>query len=262
MTHAGTTPSAEVVIAALHNSHERLRKLVEPLTDDELGGQSYDTEWSNAQVLSHMGSGTDVFTLFLKAGLDGEPGPGMDAIRPIWDRWNAKAPADQARDSVSASAAFIDQLDALDDERRAAWRVDMFGEVRTIPIIARMRLSELALHTWDFAVALDPTETLPADAVELLIDTLAPIAGYMKSRPEQPIVAAVTTHDPVRHFVVRADADGVVLETADQPAPGQLRLPAEAFVRLIYGRLDTAHTPPFETGDVNLDTLRALFPGF
>jgi uncharacterized protein (TIGR03083 family) len=263
MTGASPSPSAPIVIAALHGSHERLRKLVEPLTDDELRGQSYDTEWSIAQVLSHMGSGTDVFSLFLQAGLDGDAGPGIDAIRPIWDRWNAKTPAEQARDAVLASAAFIDRLDALDDEQRAAWQIDMFGEVRTIPILARMRLSELALHTWDVAVALDPTTTLPQDAVELLVDTVAPIARYMKSRPEQPVVAALVTHDPVRSFVVRADADGVVLETASgQPSGQPLRLPAEAFIRLIYGRLDAAHTPAIETGDVDLDVLRALFPGF
>src|SRR5450432_2016766 len=182
MTDASTTPSAEVVIAALHNSHERLRKLVEPLTDDELGGQSYDTEWSNAQVLSHMGSGTDVFTLFLHAGLKNEPGPGIDAIRPIWDRWNAKTPADQARDAVLASAAFIAQLDAMDDEQRAAWQIDMFGEVRTIPILARMRLSELAFHPWDVAVPPDPPATLPQAAFEFLVDPVPPSARYMKTR--------------------------------------------------------------------------------
>jgi uncharacterized protein (TIGR03083 family) len=263
MTDISPTPSAEVFIAALHNAHERLRKLVEPLTDDELRGQSYDTEWSLAQVLSHMGSGTDVFSLFLQAGLDGETGPGIDAIRPIWDRWNAKTPADQARDAVLASATFIGQLDALDDEQRAGWQIDMFGEVRTIPILARMRLSELAVHTWDVAVALDPTATLPPDAVELLVDTVAPIARYMKSRPEQPIVAALVTHDPVRSFEVRADSDGVVLEPTDRPPSERpLRLSAEAYIRLIYGRLDAAHTPAIETGDVDLDVLRALFPGF
>lgn len=261
MTDASPTPSAEVFIAALHDAHERLRKLVEPLTDDELHGQSYDTEWSNARVLSHMGSGTEVFELFFRAGLEGTPGPGIEEIRPIWDRWNAKTPADQARDAVLASAAFVDQLDALNDEQRAAWQVDMFGEVRTTAVLARMRLSEQVVHTWDVAVALDPTATLPQDAVELLVDTVAPLAGYMKSRPELPIAAAIVTHDPVRSFVVRADSDGVVLETG-KLAGEPLRLSAEAFIRLIYGRLDAAHTPALQAGDVDLDVLRALFPGF
>ena len=36
--------------------------------------------------------------------------------------------------------------------------------------------------------------------------------------------------------------------------------PAEAFVRLVYGRLDPAHTPPVDDGDV-LDALRPVFTG-
>ena len=43
---------------------------------------------------------------------------------------------------------------------------------------------------------------------------------------------------------------------------GADRLPAEAFIRLLYGRMDEAHTPPAESAGVELDELRPLFPGF
>ena len=36
----------------------------------------------------------------------------------------------------------------------------------------------------------------------------------------------------------------------------------EAFVRLIYGRMDEAHTPPVGSTGVELDELRQIFPGF
>jgi hypothetical protein len=42
----------------------------------------------------------------------------------------------------------------------------------------------------------------------------------------------------------------------------ELRLPAEAFLRLVYGRLDREHTPPADDNAVDLDQLRAAFPGF
>ena len=42
----------------------------------------------------------------------------------------------------------------------------------------------------------------------------------------------------------------------------ELRLPAEALIRLVYGRLDEAHTPPAETAGVELDELRQIFRGF
>ena len=40
-----------------------------------------------------------------------------------------------------------------------------------------------------------------------------------------------------------------------------VEIPAEAFVRLIYGRLDEEHTPAEVTGDV-VNSLRTVFPGF
>ena len=77
---------------------------------------------------------------------------------------------------------------------------------------------------------------------------------------------SVLTSDPAREFVLDVGPEGVSL----QPAPAgaqtdaQLRLPAEAFIRLVYGRLDPDHTPPGVdiSGPVDLDDLRAVFPGF
>jgi hypothetical protein len=69
----------------------------------------------------------------------------------------------------------------------------------------------------------------------------------------------VITSDPERRFVLRT-GEAVTLAPSDGDAgPQELRLPAEAFLRLVYGRLDPAHTPSAE-GD--LADLRPLFPGF
>jgi MDMPI C-terminal domain len=43
----------------------------------------------------------------------------------------------------------------------------------------------------------------------------------------------------------------------------EVTMPAEALVRLAYGRLDPAHTPASVTGsESDLATLRSIFPGF
>jgi hypothetical protein len=73
----------------------------------------------------------------------------------------------------------------------------------------------------------------------------------------------VATSDPKRHFLLET-GEKVSLTPADHhdtPLP-KLVLPAEALIRLVYGRLDPVHTPPVETTDVDLDELRAVFPGF
>jgi hypothetical protein len=66
-----------------------------------------------------------------------------------------------------------------------------------------------------------------------------------------------------------------LLDVAEQvtlapwPGPGgtgsaaQITLPAEAMLRLVYGRLDPGHTPTAATaGGPGLDQVRAVFPGF
>ena len=59
-------------ISALRHSHDRLQALVDPLGQDQLKQRSYASEWSIAQVLSHLGSGAEIFGLFLEAGLAGQ----------------------------------------------------------------------------------------------------------------------------------------------------------------------------------------------
>jgi hypothetical protein len=46
------------------------------------------------------------------------------------------------------------------------------------------------------------------------------------------------------------------------PATSSVRMPAEALIRLVYGRLDPDHTPSTVTTEgIDLDALRATFPG-
>ena len=88
-------PSPQVLIAALRHSHERLASLVRAVSEDFLTSRSYCTDWSVAQVLSHLGSGAEIALMMLDSALSGEP---MDrsGFAPIWDAWNAKTPAQQA----------------------------------------------------------------------------------------------------------------------------------------------------------------------
>jgi hypothetical protein len=125
-----------------------------------------------------------------------------------------------------------------------------------------MRVGEHAVHTWAVAVALDPAATVAPDAVGLLIDTLGPLAARTGKPDGKQRRVRVVTSDPKRQFVLET-GEAVSLEESDgEPGLPELRLPAEAFVRLVYGRLDPAHTPPVEADGVDLDELRAIFPGF
>ena len=252
-------------INALRNSHDKLQAVVEPLDASQLEQLSYASEWSIAQVLSHLGSQAEIFELFLDAGLTGQDPPGMDAFGPIWEVWNAKSPQAQASDALSADEVTTVRFESMDAAEQARLRLKVFGMDGDITTLARMRLGEHALHTWDVLVAVDPAATVAPDAVALLIDSLDQLIGRTGKPDGKPRTVHVTTSDPERHFILET-GDAVTLVAADDeaPEPGlpELRLPAEAFIRLIYGRLDADHTPPVESTGVELDELRPLFPGF
>ncbi len=256
----------EIVLAALRSSHARLAAVAGPLTADEVTDPSYCDEWTIAQVLSHLGSGAEIFGLLLDAGLRGEDAPGPDQYQEIWSRWNGKSPQDQARDSIAADGAFLDRLAAVDPAARETWRLTFFGGERGLGDLARMRLGEHALHTWDIAVARDGKATVTGDAVELILDTLPGFASMIGKPASEPLRVRVTTYDPERRFQLDAGPDGVSLSPAGPgplpPGGAELRLPAEAFVRLVYGRLGEDDPARVEAAHVEPDTLRGIFPGF
>jgi uncharacterized protein (TIGR03083 family) len=260
MTESGTAPW----ISALRHSHERLRANVEPLGPGRLTQLSYCSGWSIAEVVSHIGSQSEIFELWLDAGLSGREPPGRDVFAPIWDKWNAKSPQAQAADGLAADLAALERFGSLDAGQLARLRLQLFGMDLDAAGLARMRLSEHAIHTWDVAVALDPEATVSPDAVALLID----MAGRFMARAAKPDgkqrTVRVLTSGPDREFILETGEAVTLAPAGDQaPEPGsaELRLPAEAFIRLVYGRLDPAHTPPAQATGVDLDELRQMFPG-
>jgi uncharacterized protein (TIGR03083 family) len=249
-------------IEALRHSHDTLQAVAGPLDADQLRRQSYDTEWSIAQVLSHIGSQSEIFGLFLDAGLSGQDAPGPEAFGPIWESWNGKSPQDQAADALRADEALIARLESLDDDEHKRFRLSVFGMDLDTAAFARMRLGEHAVHTWDVAVALDPAATLAPDAVGLLVDTLGQLVARAGKPGGPQRRLHVSTSSPVRHFTLETGEKVTLTPSEYTEGLPELALPAEALIRLVYGRLDPAHTPPVETRRADLDGLRQVFPGF
>jgi uncharacterized protein (TIGR03083 family) len=253
-------------IATLRNSCDRLASLVSPLTPEQLRGPAYPTEWSIAQVLSHLGSGAEISLLNLPAALgQGEPAD-RDAFPPIWDAWNAKSPDDQAADGLSSDEKYVRALEQLSDDDLTGISLSLFGMTLDSVGLIRLRLGEHALHTWDVAVSLDPAARVCSDAVELLIDNVPPfLAPRLGRPPDVPFRTRIRTSSPERDYLLVA-ADPISM--ADWPGDGggadsEVRMPSEALLRLAYGRLDPGHTPVEVTADeADLERLRKIFPGF
>jgi uncharacterized protein (TIGR03083 family) len=255
-----TVTDAQPWVSALRASHERLSGLVAGLDSEGLRAQSYDTEWTIADVLSHLGSGAEIHLLNINAGATGGAPPAREEFQEIWDSWNAKTPDDQAADSVVANETLVSRVESLSPAERDSFSVMMFGRPMDLAGVLGMRLGEHSLHTWDVAVALDPAERIAPDAVGLLIGTLAPMSGYFAKKAEDAKVIAVTTTNPERAFTLDTGGVTVTPGAAGDTATATLEMPAEVFLRLLTGRVDDASE--LTASGVTLAELKAVFPGF
>jgi uncharacterized protein (TIGR03083 family) len=256
-------PPVQDWISALRASHERFRSLVADLDANALQSPSYDTEWTLAPVVSHIGSGAEIFTLFLEAALAGTDAPTIETMHPIWDTWNARSSVEQRDEALAADEALVARFEATTDSEREKTRMSLFGMDLDLSAIARLRLAEAAVHTWDIAVAADPGATVAADSVALLVAGLGQTAALSGKPGPEPFTVLMVTADPDGAYLISAgEAVHIEATTASATADGTVALPAEAYLRLVYGRLDPEHTPAVsESGARGLADLRQVFRG-
>lgn len=258
----GMEQGAKEAIAALRRSHDELATFIEELEAEDLERPSAASEWTVAQVLSHLGSAADIGLNTLTTGK-----ADRDAAPPIWDRWNAMAPREQANGFVAADARFVEALEALDDDALAKKKIDLGYLPAPVDIgfVVKMRLSEVGLHRWDVEVAFDPAATVAEYVVPFVLENLPMFAGFFAKPASRTGRVAVETTDPTHSYVLEVRDDGATLsEGSDGSTDTRIGLPAEALLRLTGGRLVPDHTPPSVKveGKLSLDDLRRVFPGY
>jgi uncharacterized protein (TIGR03083 family) len=258
---------ADQTIAALRATHDELAATVTPLSPAQLAGPSGASEWSIAQVLSHLGSGAEITLASLRVGLGNEPAPGDTFNQSVWDRWNALSEQDQATGSLQADALLVEALEELTPEQRA----DLQIEVGFLPFplsvasFAAMRLNEATLHSWDVRIALEPQAVLSDESATLLAEHFAGELGFLLGFLGK---AEVLTNGAVVDFTGSdfglTITESVAASSTVSAPTATFSGPTESVIRLISGRLTPAHTPESVavTGDVTLDDLRRVFPGF
>jgi uncharacterized protein (TIGR03083 family) len=260
------TASADRLLAALRRCHDELAARVRGLGEADLTRQSYCTDWSVAQVLSHLGSGAEIALAQLQAARAGTTPLGADDFRAVWARWDARPAQQQAAAFVEAVPRLHDAVGALDDAERHELRPFFHTGPVGLPAFLAFRLVEQALHAWDVHVAFEPARAVDAEAVELLVELLPLGAGLVDAEALgalAPARLAIETSDPDQRFILDLGVQARLVPADGGEVSGSLRLPAEALVRLVTGRLDPAHTPAGTRaeGRPSLDELRRLYPG-
>jgi uncharacterized protein (TIGR03083 family) len=239
-----------------------LAGLVRTLTDDQLAATSGAAEWTVAQVLSHLGSGAEIGRAPI-ARAAGETVAAEDN-QTIWARWDASAPRAQAEGFLEHNVRWLETVEALKPEQRSSLTVDLGFLPEPVPLVTAlgMRLSAVANHSWDVRAAFDAHAKVDADSAAVLVDLLTGPVGFMLNFLAKPaeLAAPVSVTVPGAGLVI--DDAVTVVDQLESPS-ATFNGPPEAFVRLISGRLKAPYDNGVTVdGNVTLDDLRRVFPGF
>jgi len=255
-------------IAALRRSHDDLVRFVDDFDERLLETGSGAADWAVAQVLGHLGSGAEIAYGTLRAALDGGPAPDREALVPIWERWNTLLPLDALAAFRQSDERLVAEYESLDAATLEDLRVDLGFLPAPIDVATTVtfRLSEHALHSWDVHVAFDHAAVLAPYLVPFLTEHVSRMAGWTARPAGRSGRVRIETTEPEQHLLLVL-GDSVSLGPDADAASGAgttLRLPTEALVRMAAGRLGPAHTPDTVAieGDLTLDDLRAIFPGY
>ncbi len=250
------------VIEALRFNHDVLVAIVPNLDQKQLAAPSGAADWSVAQVLSHLGSGAEI-TRAPIARAAGEQVEEADS-QAVWDRWDAASPVDQAAEFVRHDTAYLDTVEGLSPEQRADLMVELGFLPEPVPLVVAlgMRLNELANHAWDVRVGLDPSAEIDDETAAVLVELfwgpLAFLLGFTAKAGQ--LEGEVRLEVPGGGIVV-GEGVSVVSSVADPTA--RLSGPPGAVVRLLSGRLKAPYDETVGVdGEVSLDDLRRVFPGY
>jgi uncharacterized protein (TIGR03083 family) len=258
---------ADRTIAALRTTHDSLAPLVPGLSAEQLTGPSGASEWTIAQVLSHLGSGAEIALAGYRAALTGEPAPGQGFNPSVWARWDAMTPQEQADGFLEHDEVVVRTLEELAPEQRETTTVELGFLPEPLPLAGAvgMRLHEAAQHAWDVRVGLDPQAGVDPEAAEVLVEhfsgDLGMMVGFFGKPDRLSSPARVAVGDDGLVLVID---DGVRLSRGGETPTARFDGPLEALVRLLGGRLKDPYVPQglTVTGSVTLADLQRVFPGF
>jgi uncharacterized protein (TIGR03083 family) len=252
-------------IAALRTNHDQLAELVSGAGPDDLKKTSGASEWTVADVLSHLGSGSELFLVRLQAAVDGVPVGEVDN-QAVWDRWNAMSPEEQASGFVESEEALVAVLESLDADQRRELNVDLgfLPAPAEMGVFVGMRLIEVANHAWDARAGLDSAAELETSSATLALESLADELAFMLGFSTKPDVLSSPVVLAVDGFALRIDDHVSVVPGSVDGATATFVGPLGSLVRLLSGRLRPEVTPDSVevTGNVTLEELRKVFPGY
>jgi uncharacterized protein (TIGR03083 family) len=262
---------ADRAISVMRTVSDRIAGRVAKMGPEELAAPSGAVEWTVAQVLSHLGSGAEVMLATVDGAVDGSGAPAGEFAPEVWGRWNAMTPAEQAEQFLKAGEALVARFEGFDEAARANLKIalGLLPQPVDVATAVGLRISELTFHGWDVEVAFNREATLAPEAVELVFAPMEMFLGYFAKadviQSARPLTLSIELTEPRKSFGLVLGPKVTLLEDTPAEVAGVVKGPAEAWLRLLAGRLGAEVTPENFTvygGAVTLPDLRKVFPGY
>ena len=266
------TQLADRSIDALRAHHDDLGAVAASLDAEQLAAPSGATEWTVAQVLSHLGSGAEIMLKSVAAVTGSEAND--EDNESIWARWNGSTPEEQAAAYVEHDRRLVTALEGIDAAQRDEARIDLGFMPEPVPldVVVGMRLNEVAAHGWDVHVGLDPDAALDDTAAGLLLEHFSDGLGFMLGFTGKPetveggaVVAAgdvaLVVADPVQVSSDAGEPTATFAGPARVAGAADLRPPAPRAHAGGRRRDRQRHPRPAARGLPRLLRLRRRAPG-
>ncbi len=245
----------------LDDETDRVAAWLRSLTTAELDGPAVG-DWSIRDVVAHLVVVAEFYAGNVERGAAGDPAPppGRPAAGSMR---GASAAAGVLAGAVAAAAATSeDPLGAFEDSaRRLGARLAGLSEDQLdlpgyhpgglLPLnrFLLLRAKELCVHEWDMRAPTDPAARISelgvAAVLQIIDENIASGSLRWAYRTDasviEPLHVAVELDDPVpwrAHFTVTADSIEMHETSLTWIPNATITGGAEAFVRVVYGRLD------------------------
>src|SRR5258706_14259021 len=147
-----------------------------------------------------------------------------------------------AADVVAADERLVSRWEGLSDARLDGIHVERFGMQLDAAAMVQLRVMEVVMHRWDVEVTFDDSATLQADAVPYVLTRAPQLAARTAHPAGTPLAGqtlAIRTTQPAGWFSLDLGDPVSLTSVPGSPGADDIVLPAEALIRLVFGRLDS-----------------------
>ena len=166
MTAISTNPYPQIK-AYEQRAFDRLTRYLQGLDAGGWTEQSYCTDWQVYQVVSHIGSGSRIGGLRVRAWTSDGPPVTREVMQGVWALFDALGPTEMLGAYLEASREYL-EVEGETPDAAGEQEVDGFAGKRPLAAYQLSRTWELACHSWDIYVGRDRSAKLDPDAVGLL----------------------------------------------------------------------------------------------